>query len=301
LVVIQGIDHFSFGLVEESPGPLPVNSTAPQPPFVVAACAAETAMSQHQKKEGQIMLTRQAFGSVLGYSVRLMALALALAWPTRARADQTFVLGTVDPGSGTGSIAIVQATPNGDGSFNATSGSLCVLSGPTAGMYDLVPNPNPPFPFFSPSGAFIVDDQLFPGQDPVLDVYGLFFAGNGLEINIWGNGPGSYTFASFNGSFFNLFDSPQVTLVSGSDPTGLIALDQYIISFLQSTGVLSQAAALNLEGRLQIALSSASGGFIQAAINALKGFVSAANALAPAGIGSCLGDVAALAIADLGG
>jgi hypothetical protein len=249
------------------------------------------------------MQARQPFGSALGYGFRLMALALALAWPARARADQTFILEASDPGSGTDSIAVLQATPNGDGSFTATSGCLFVFSGPNVGTYDLVPNPDPPNIFVSPSGAFLVDDQLFPGQDPLLNMFGLLFEGNGLEINIWGNGPGiPYSYFSFNGSFYNLFsNNADVSQISTSDPFALIFLDQYLISFLVSTGALSQNVAVNLNARLELALGVANLGHNLQAIGNLRSFIGAANVLAPTGIGQCLGNVAALAIEALGG
>jgi hypothetical protein len=230
-----------------------------------------------------------------------MALALALAWPARARADQTFILEASDVASGTDSVAVLQATPNGDGSFTATSGCLFVFSGPDVGTYELVPNPNPPGTFLIP--GFLVDDQLFPGQDPLLDQFGLAFEGNGLWINIWGNGPGiPYSYYSFNGSYYNLFsDNADVTQLSTSDPFALIYLDMYIISFLEDTGVVSRSVASNLELRLENALTLINVGSPKAAINVLLGFGAAANALAPPGIGACLANVGTAAIKALGG
>jgi hypothetical protein len=229
-----------------------------------------------------------------------MALALALALPARARADQTFVLETTDPFSGTGSIAILQATPNGDGSFNPTSGFLCMLSGPYAGMYDLVPNPNPPFFVPFPSGFSFYDNQLFPGQDAVVDVGGLLFAGNGLEINIWSAGPGFYVLWVVKSPSLLLNTSTQLSLVSGSDATGLIALEKSMVIFLGSIGVLPQGAVITARGQLDLARTAVGAGRNGLAITTLEAFINSTNSYPP-GVGACLSAVAQLAILDLGG
>lgn len=150
------------------------------------------------------MQARRRFRSTLGQAAGLIAMTLALAWPVRANDDPVFTFTATDSASGTFSYGFLEVSANGDGTFTATGGFLLVVSGPDVGLYELFPNPNPPDPFLSPSGAFIADDQLYPGQDPSLDVYGLLFTGNGREINIWGTGPGTYSYYSFNGSFFNL-------------------------------------------------------------------------------------------------
>jgi hypothetical protein len=82
---------------------------------------------------------------------------------------------------------ILFATPNGDGSFTALSGS---------GQFDgfsitLMANPNGTSNATSPGGYFVYDNQLFPGQDPLLNSNGLLFSmqdGNATELNIYGNG-----------------------------------------------------------------------------------------------------------------
>jgi hypothetical protein len=116
----------------------------------------------------------------------------------------TFI--ATDSASSTFSYGLLMASANGDGTFTATWGSnftaatttcgsyLMVISGPEVGLYDLFPNPNPPTPFSSPTGAFMANDVLYPGQNPSLDQFGLLFStGNGLEINIRGNGPDTYS------------------------------------------------------------------------------------------------------------
>jgi hypothetical protein len=156
------------------------------------------------------MGARQRFWATAGRSVGLVAFALALAWPVRANAQdvglQDFGFFAWDSASGSYSIGLLVAYDNGDGSFTAIGGILIVQSGPIEGIYELYPSPDPPGIFTSPSGAFLVDNVLWPGQNPSLDGDGLLFTGNGLEINIWGNSPTafSYSYYSFDGSEYNL-------------------------------------------------------------------------------------------------
>jgi hypothetical protein len=112
---------------------------------------------------------------------------VALAWPAQVNADK-FTYTATDSASGTFSYGLLNATANGDGSYNATSGYLIVISGANVGAYELIPNPSPPGIFFIP--GFFVDDQLFPAANPTLDAAGLAFTGTGLWINIWNDGGG---------------------------------------------------------------------------------------------------------------
>ena len=97
--------------------------------------------------------------------------------------------------AGTTASGWVQASDNGNGSFTATSGVLSITAGPAAllGNYNLLGNPNAPAATVSPLGLFLYDNQLFPANNPVLDVNGLLFTGNDHEINIWGDGPDAYS------------------------------------------------------------------------------------------------------------
>src|ERR1700735_1051021 len=68
-----------------------------------------------------------------------------------------------NPVSGTSdATGTLLATPNGDGSYTAISGSATV-TGFDAGSYELVPNPNAPNTTVISSLVFY-DDQLFPNQ-----------------------------------------------------------------------------------------------------------------------------------------
>jgi len=84
------------------------------------------------------------------------------------------------------------------GQYHATSGTLVVTAGVAAGTYSLLTAG--PGQTSSPSGFFVVDNIVIPAADPTLDVYGLLFGASGFEVNIWGNGPGNYSFYRYNAS-----------------------------------------------------------------------------------------------------
>jgi hypothetical protein len=77
-----------------------------------------------------------------------------------------------------------------------TAGTITVTGGTAVGSYTL--DPGGPGIFNSPSGAFQVDDILFIGADPALDTYGLLFSSGSMELNLWGNSPGNYSFYRYN-------------------------------------------------------------------------------------------------------
>jgi hypothetical protein len=242
----------------------------------------------------------------MGASVRLIALALVLAWPTPASAaDPTFTFTATDAASGTFSYGVLEAQANGDGTYTATGGYLVVISGPDVGTYDLFPNPNPPHPASSPSGAFIFDNVLYPGQDPTLDVFGLLFTGGGLEINIWGTGPGTYSYFSFNGSGFNLASNNAVFTLA-TTPGQMIPALESIVTALVNTGVVLPAQGNSLQAKLDAALSAVDRGNAKAAAGSLGAFINQVNAFIQSGRltaaqGESLIDQATAAIDALGG
>jgi hypothetical protein len=142
----------------------------------------------------------------------LQAAVLGAALGIAAQAGAALFDITLSGGAITGSGQLT-ATPNGDGTYTAISGSLQLAGG--GGGYDftgatgaLVPNPNPgpnPAPWtqriYGGTDWIGLDDKLFPGQTPVVDVDGLLFndtsfprpgGSQGLEFNLYYVG-GSYT------------------------------------------------------------------------------------------------------------
>lgn len=104
---------------------------------------------------------------------------------------------TVNAGTNIGTGSVVT-----DAVGLATSGSLVLTSG-LVGTYSLLAYTGAPEQKISPLGAFMYNNMTYNGTAADLDVYGLLFVGNGLEINIWGNGAGNpYSFYAYNGSSF---------------------------------------------------------------------------------------------------
>jgi hypothetical protein len=131
-----------------------------------------------------------AHAGLIGMSSTVLTPLTSQAMTFLAGADPVFTftdIGVTVTASGT-----LNATSNGDGTFTAISGS---------GIFNgiaitLIPNPTPPGQVLSPSGAFNFDDQLLPASDPLLLNGGLLFSlasGPATELNIFSNGPGSYS------------------------------------------------------------------------------------------------------------
>jgi hypothetical protein len=88
-----------------------------------------------------------------------------------------------------GDVANGQLTagPNGDGSYTVTNGYIDGTAGSILGIYTLYLNPNAPDSYaYSPSGAFLYDNELFPSSDPILDNDGLLFTAGTIEVNLFG-------------------------------------------------------------------------------------------------------------------
>jgi hypothetical protein len=100
----------------------------------------------------------------------------------------------IAPETGFGSL---NTTDINNGQFLATAGFLTVTAGADIGTYPLYPGG--PGVTLSPFGSFDYDDVLFPATAPPLDLDGLLFTGSGLEINIWGNSPGNYSYYDSTG------------------------------------------------------------------------------------------------------
>jgi len=127
--------------------------------------------------------------------------------------DYTFSIGPTSPNTvpdtGYGSLS---TTDIGNGEVLAIAGNLTVTGGNDVGAYSFYPGG--PGVTLSPLGAFDYDNVLYPSTDPELDVYGLLFTGNGLEVNIWGNSPDNYQFYD-NTGYTNLGTPFTLTLAPG--------------------------------------------------------------------------------------
>jgi hypothetical protein len=255
------------------------------------------------------MQARQRFLVTVSKTFGLLALTLVLASPAQAIADTTFSFTATDSGSGTFSYGLLQASDNGDGTFTATGGYLIVISGPIVGTYDLFPNPNPPGTFLSPSGVFICDDQVFPSQNPTLDVFGLLFTGGGLEINIWNDGGGvPYTYFAFdtNTLTFPVASIEAAGFTLASTAAQRVQLLQTIVQALVNNGQTLPANGNSLEAKLNAALASVNRGNVNAAIGQLNAFINQVNAFIQNGtldpeLGQSLIDQATATIKVLGG
>ena len=159
-----------------------------------------------------------------------MAVVLVMAVQARASLfDITFSDGAANTGSGN-----LTATPEGGGLYLATGGSFTINAGGglPQGAYSLLGNPNYLGNSSSPSGYFYYDNQLSSPAQPYLDLAGLLFLGNGLELNLYGNGLGQpYTLYANNG--FNVIGS--VTLTAVPEPTTIISGVLLLLPFGAST------------------------------------------------------------------
>lgn len=158
-------------------------------------------------------------------AIASLAVASPLAWPPILPDlstvpgpdpvfDYTFSIG---PDSGYGSL---NANSLGGGEFLATTGTLTVTGGQDVGTYSLYPGG--PGQTTSPSGYFYYDNVLYLSSNPGIDNAGLLFTGQGLEINIFSNGPGNYQFYD-NTGYNNVGEEFTLTEVV-PEPASLVLL-----------------------------------------------------------------------------
>ncbi len=131
--------------------------------------------------------------------------------------DSTFTFSLSDGTTTETGSGILTSADLGNGSLLATAGSLTVTGGIATGTYSLYSGG--PSVTHSPAGAFQYDNLVFPGVDPVLDQYGLLFLGGGLQVNLWGNSAGNYSFADWVGGTQTTVTGPgSVTPVISANP-----------------------------------------------------------------------------------
>ncbi len=113
---------------------------------------------------------------------------LAAAGPASADVVYNWTLSGADTGSGT----LTAGAPNGSG-FDITAFTGTIDGNTIDGLLGSPLDPGAPT--ISPIGAFIYDNIVYPGPDPVLDTSGILFSISGTEGNIWGNsGPTDYSY-----------------------------------------------------------------------------------------------------------
>ena len=95
-------------------------------------------------------------------------------------------------GADTGSGTLTAGAPDGSG-FDITAFTGTIDGNPIDGLLGSPLDPGAPT--ISPLGAFIYDNIVYPGPDPVFDTSGILFSISGTEANIWGNsGPNDYSY-----------------------------------------------------------------------------------------------------------
>ena len=175
-------------------------------------------------------------------SIAFLALAAAFAITPMAQAS-TFDFSYSAPGGVSGSGTLTGTY--GPGYVVITSATGTFDDGVNSGSISLISNPNAPGASTSPSGYFAYDDLLSPGVSDgnVLDVDGLLFSFDGMELNLWEQGAaGTDGWAENNGNsgYGELTVTPEpgsLLLLS----TGLLGLVVVQLRKARPSRLLSQA------------------------------------------------------------
>ncbi len=129
--------------------------------------------------------------------------------------------------AGDGATGILTASSLGGGDYLATGGAV-IVDGPAAGIYTIVPGG--PAAFSIP--GFLVDNVIYTTSNPILDTYGLALVSGTTYLNIWGTGPDTYSFYTYN----TATSSYVVT------NTGLAAAAAVVISTIPEPSTMTIAA-----------------------------------------------------------
>jgi hypothetical protein len=137
-------------------------------------------------------------------------------------------------GNGISGSVFLNATDEGNGTFQATSGTGSVTGPANSGVLTLFTNPTPNQTFtYSTSGFFIYNDRFFTGPNQLLDLYGLLFTlPNGTEVNLFNNGSSiNPQYLYYDNSGFNV--PVQFTVSAVPEPASLTLVG---VSFLGLCG-----------------------------------------------------------------
>lgn len=162
----------------------------------------------------------KAAQSRIGFSLFAVAFAALMFIVKPAAADQLFYFtfsGATVSGAGT-----LNASDNGNGSFTAFSGTGTQTVNGVTNALTLIANPEAPAAHTGDN--FIYDDQLFPGNFPLISDAGLLFASSTGEVNLFSEVGDGYHYlnqAQFTESIsFTLSVTPPVQSVA--EPASLI-------------------------------------------------------------------------------
>ncbi|MGA2373466.1 MAG: VPDSG-CTERM sorting domain-containing protein [Candidatus Korobacteraceae bacterium] len=161
------------------------------------------------------------------FALAMFAIAVAFAFTQVASAtslDFTYTSPTVTLSG------VLDSTLISPGVYALTGGSVDVTASSSSGnlptgTWNAIPDPTgTAIPYSCCGGTFTYDQQGFPGQDPVVDLYGFMFqlsSTPGDYLNIYSNGPGNYGVTSaINGNLGVNVGSEVPTSVSLTVPDG---------------------------------------------------------------------------------
>ena len=117
-----------------------------------------------------------------------------------------------------------------------------------------IANPSFPNPVSLPGDAFIYDDVFYPGQDSLVDQFGVVFttAGNsGGYWNLWSDAPGDYLLDESNLAG----DYPIIISGGNLDPTAVPEPSTWVMMLVGLAGIGSAAYRRDRRDRLALMFS----------------------------------------------